>query len=1125
MAVFTGSKSPVFYKILLFLVFFFAVFKVDAQTNTSDLFISVTANSTVANVGDNVVFTVNIKNNGPNRANNTRVTDVLPSGFSLVSALPSVGTWTNPIWNVGDLAVNATATIIITASVNPFGNYTNTVAIKADEPDPNLADNSAKISIGVIRAIDDYAYVNESFSGAAVNNILSNDFFNGSFALLSRVTIEQVSSSNPNISINVNTGSVMVSNALTVGNYSVVYKITDKNNPLLFSVANININVNRNNGTTVDAPILAEHDAGQAPEIIGGIAVFNVLANDKLSGAQATLANVNLEFISSTDPNITLDLTTGSVIVAPNTPGGPYILNYKITKTTDITVTATTYVTINVVGTGRLDTKDDAGTINSVTGGLAVANVLANDLNNGIVIKVGDVFLTELFSSNASITLDVNTGEVNVAPGLPNGFYTLTYQVVDKTDPTNKGAADVIIEITGGVNIIEANEDRGIVNGTTGGIAVQNILENDVLKGTVPTLADVFIFQTFSNNSAINLDFNTGRVVVNPGTFNGFYTVTYQIQEKADLSNVSLADIIVEVQGGLSLLTAKEDIGFASGIIGGVAVANVLANDDLEGVIPTLNEVVITQTFTNNPGISLDVNTGQVIVAPGTENGVYTLAYYVEDKNKPESSSFADVIVKVTLDNINILANPDVGGANGITGGEALVNVLSNDILAGKVPLISDVNLIKVSSTHPGIILNLNSGSVSVSAGTPNGIYTLTYSIEDKANIGDISTSFVTVTVNSGVSVIEAFEDRGIVNTVNGGIAVTNILANDKLNGRTPLIGEVEILQLFTNQVNINVDINTGRAIVLPGTPTGFYTVTYQIDDRLNPGTTAVANVIIEVSNEVSPIAANDDIGSSSFPNGGIAVQNVLINDILDGTIVTLLNVDLEQVSTTNNGVSLDVTSGKVNVASGTPSGNYTLIYKITDKLDNTRSATANVLISVVSLNPIAADDAGTIGGFLGGTAVNNVLINDLFKNNLVNIIDIDITTVSTTSANVILNPLNGRVTVAPNTPAGTYELVYKIADKLNSASFSTAKVVVSVSAPLIIAQADAGTINGFTGGTAITNILANDTFNGSAALPANVTLEQITVNPNISVNPTIGAVTVAAGTQAGVYTINYKIT
>ncbi|MFC5285418.1 hypothetical protein, partial [Pedobacter alpinus] len=76
-----------------------------------------------------------------------------------------------------------------------------------------------------------------------------------------------------------------------------------------------------------------------------------------------------------------------------------------------------------------------------------------------------------------------------------------------------------------------------------------------------------------------------------------------------------------------------------------------------------------------------------------------------------------------------------------------------------------------------------------------------------------------------------------------------------------------------------------------------------------------------------------------------------------------------------------------------------------------------------------------------------------------------------------------------------------------------------------IAATNDAGTINGFTGGTAIANILANDTYNGSTALPASVTLEQITVNSNITINSTTGAVTAAAGTQAGVYTINYKIT
>lgn len=1107
---------------LLFLVFIFSI----AKAQTADLVVGLTSNVSVAKVNDTVVFTVTIKNNGPFAATNTRVTDVLPSGYTFVNATPSIGVFANPIWTVGTLAVNETATISITAKVNSFGSYTNTVAIKASEPDANLVDNSAKTSLSIIRAIDDYAYVNENVAGAVIGNILANDFLNGSFADIIKLNLLQVSSSNPDLNLDASTGKIVLTNPLPTGNYTLVYKITDKVNTASFATGTVFINSNASNGGNIDAPILANHDAGQAPEITGGIAVFNILANDKLAGQAASLSNVDLTFVSSTDARITLDPATANVLVALNTPGGPYILNYKITSKTDATVTASSYVTVNVIGAGSLDTKDDAGAVNGATGGIAVTNVLDNDLFKGSVININDVNLTQLFSNNPGITLNVNTGEVTVAPNTPNGFFTLTYQVIDKLDAANKGAADVIITITGGAIVITAKEDRGLANGTSGGIAVNNILANDEFMGAVPKISDVYISQLFSNNSAINIDFNTGQVIVNPGSRNGFYTLTYQIQDKINPVNISFADIIIEIDGGLSLLTAKEDAGSASGVVGGVAVANVLANDDLAGIVPTLTQVSLQQTFSNNLGVNLDTNTGQVIVDAGTENGVYTVAYYIEDKSKPESSSYADVIVRVTQDNINLLANPDAGTTNGITGGVAIINVLANDVLSGKKPLITEVNLTQISTDNAGVNLELATGKVVVSVGTSNGIYTLKYQIENIANLGETSIADVTVTVNSGVATINAVQDNGIVNNITGGIAVVNVLKNDLLNGKTPVIGEVNISQLYSSDVAFfNIDASTGKVIVNPNAPIGFYTVTYQIADKLNPGITSIADVVIEVTVDENKIVANDDTGQISGLSGGTAVEDVLNNDLIKGATATLTEVLLEQVSASNPNIFLQITTGKVLVASGMPPGDYVLNYKITDKLDATKFSTANVYVSVVLLSPLAKDDAGAINGFFGGVAVNNVLFNDLFKNLPVNSNDVLLSLETSSSPNVSLNIGSGSVNVSPGTGAGDYVLTYKIADKLNAGNFSIATVRVKVTPPPISATDDAGTINGFTGGTAVNNILANDAFNGSTALPANVSISQTTVNPNIIIDPLSGKVTVASNTPAGVYNIDYKIT
>ena len=68
-------------------------------------------------------------------------------------------------------------------------------------------------------------------------------------------------------------------------------------------------------------------------------------------------------------------------------------------------------------------------------------------------------------------------------------------------------------------------------------------------------------------------------------------------------------------------------------------------------------------------------------------------------------------------------------------------------------------------------------------------------------------------------------------------------------------------------------------------------------------------------------------------------------------------------------------------------------------------------------------------------------------------------------------------VLVAPGTPAGSYTLVYQICEILNPTNCDTATVTVTVTHAPIIANDDAGSpVNGFTGGTAFTNVLGSFT-------------------------------------------------
>ncbi|MCD8406312.1 choice-of-anchor L domain-containing protein, partial [Tenacibaculum dicentrarchi] len=93
-------------------------------------------------------------------------------------------------------------------------------------------------------------------------------------------------------------------------------------------------------------------------------------------------------------------------------------------------------------------------------------------------------------------------------------------------------------------------------------------------------------------------------------------------------------------------------------------------------------------------------------------------------------------------------------------------------------------------------------------------------------------------------------------------------------------------------------------------------------------------------------IITNDDAGTLT-ESGGIAVANVLVNDTVGGTTnPPLADVDLFEVSSTNVGVTLNTTTGAVEVASGTNAGIYTLVYNACKPFpDNCSNSTVTVTV------------------------------------------------------------------------------------------------------------------------------------------------------------------------------------
>ena len=656
------------------------------------------------------------------------------------------------------------------------------------------------------------------------------------------------------------------------------------------------------------------------------------------------------------------------------------------------------------------------------------------------------------------------------------------------------------IKVTAPAPTIVANDDpdTSVAKGGT-----VDILSNDRLNGNPVAPTDVNI--TIPNKgglTGLTVDNTTGKLKVPANATPGTYTVTYNICDKMNPTVCDMAKVKITVTSPTPTPTIVANDDPDTSVAKGGTV-DILSNDRLNGnpVAPTDVNITIPNKG-GLTGLTVDNTTGKLKVPANATPGTYTVTYNICDKMNPTVCDMAKVKITVTSPTPTIVANddPDTSVAKGGT-----VDMLGNDTLNGNPVTRADVAItIPNNGGLTGLTVDNTTGKLKIPTDATPGTYTVTYKICAQSNLTVCDTAKVKITVTTTKRTIKAVDDNfGKISNIGDYTTIETVFSSgiDTLEGVVGILspetdvilhkGEVTRQDGTAAQAGTITMNNNGSITVKKGTPVGIYTYTYKICEKVVPTNCDSAKVTFEVVS--NPILAKDD----EFEVGtlGGLTTSILNNDIL-GSKVGLSTSDVIIEPTLEKPVAdkhlvMRFTDGRFDVKSGIALGTYKYYYTIADKRDKTKASSAVVTIKVVSFTAVD-DENEIINDKSKEQKIPSVLDNDevdgkrpkpednvIFRPTPVKDKD------GREVPGIVINPQDGKITVAPNTPDGIYTYSYTICKKTAPTECKTAKGVLKLLPALKAVDDDftATPVNPTKGAVKIGNVLENDLYAGGKAL------------------------------------------
>uniref|UniRef100_UPI0028D38298 beta strand repeat-containing protein n=1 Tax=Capnocytophaga leadbetteri TaxID=327575 RepID=UPI0028D38298 len=848
------------------------------------------------------------------------------------------------------------------------------------------------------------------------------------------------------------------------------------------------------------------------PNGISGGTTSSVLTGITLNGATVTNTNSVTISFSGLPTGVTSN-TNGQLVIPAGTPATSTLVTYKVCEKLNPTNCQTVTSTL-VIGTGSLTvTPVTPLTVpNGISGGTTSSVLTGVRLNGNVVTNTNSVTIT--FSGlPAGVTTDTQ-GRIVVPAGTPATSTLVTYKVCEKLNPTNCQTVTSTLVIGTGSLTVTLVTPLTIPNGITGG-TTSSVLTGVRLNGNVVTNTNSVTI-TFSGLPAGVTTDTQGRIVIPAGTPATNTLVTYRVCEKLNPTNCQTVTSTLVIGTGSLTVTPVTPLTVPNGISGGTT-SSVLTGVRLNGNVVT-NTNSVTITFSGLPaGVTTDTQ-GRIVIPAGTPATNTLVTYKVCEKLNPTNCQTVTSTLVIGTGSLTVTSTT-LTHPNGTQGGTTTGTVLSGVKING-----NPVNTASVTITWNSLPPNATgnaSGTVTIAPNTPAGTYTISYTVCERLN-GNSNCQSVTsqITIGGG-SLTATPTNLTHPNGTQGGTTTGTVLSGVKINGNPVNTASVTITW---NSLPPNATGNaSGTVTIAPNTPAGTYTISYTVCERLN-GNSNCQSVTSQITIGGGSLTATPT--NLTHPNGtqgGTTTGTVLTGVKINGNPVNTASVTITWNSLPPNATGN--ASGTVTIAPNTPAGTYTISYTVCERLkgnSNCQSVTSQITIGGGSLTATPTNlthPNGTQGGTTTGTVLTGVKING----NPVNTASVTITW-NSLPPNATGNA-SGTVTIAPNTPAGTYTISYTVCERLNGNSNcqSVTSQITIGGGSLTATPTNLTHPNGTQGGTTTGTVLTGVKINGNPVNTASVTITWKSLPPNATGNAS-GTVTIAPNTPAGTYTISYTV-